>query len=76
MALTLIWVGLIVRCLACAVYLFRRSVRPASCPDCGVTAEILTGDARGPWGPVVEIAHWCPRCARVIVRRFVTLLCE
>jgi hypothetical protein len=76
MSLTLIWVGLIAGCLVCAVCLLRRSVRPANCPECRVPTEVLTGEARGPWGPVVEIAYWCPRCARVIARRFVTLLCE
>ncbi len=74
--MALLWVGLMVGCLACAVGLLRLSARPARCPNCRIPAEPLTGEADGPLGPVAELVFWCPRCARVVARHYLSLLCE
>jgi len=74
--MALVWVGLMVGCLACAVGLLRLSARPARCPTCRIPAEPLTRETDGLLGPVAELAYWCPRCARVVARRYLSLLCE
>jgi predicted RNA-binding Zn-ribbon protein involved in translation (DUF1610 family) len=47
--------------------------RPRRCLDCGETTEPVTRDLEGGFTPVVEIAFWCPRCARVVARRCLTV---
>jgi hypothetical protein len=78
MVMIMMWVGISVAvgCLLCAVLMLRLRERPVRCPDCRVSTSPVTSNTSGAWGPVVEVAHWCPRCTRVVARRFIALLCE
>jgi hypothetical protein len=50
--------------------------RPVRCRDCGQPTEPIARDREGGFAPVVEIAFWCPRCARVVARRCLTMACD
>jgi hypothetical protein len=47
--------------------------RPVRCRDCGEVTEPISRALENGFTPVVEIAFWCPRCARVVARRCLTV---
>ena len=52
--------------------LCRAAARASRCRTCRIPTEPLSithGDDRF---TVIETAYWCPRCARVVSRRFLT----
>lgn len=52
---------------------FRLLNRPRYCPECHRPTEATSRDHKGGFMPVVEIRFWCPRCARVVGRRYLTV---
>ena len=63
---------LVVVSFAYGVILCRAAARAPRCRTCQTLTESLSitrGDHRF---PVIETAYWCPRCACVVSRRFLT----
>ena len=63
---------LLVVSFACGVILCRAAARASHCRTCQTPTESISithGDDRF---TVIETAYWCPRCARVVSRRFLT----
>ncbi|RPI07864.1 MAG: hypothetical protein EHM71_09655 [Zetaproteobacteria bacterium] len=69
-------VALIGGFLLCGALLLRLSNQPRPCPRCGLRTEPLPDRIVDSRIPVVETPYWCPRCARVVSRRFLTSLWE
>jgi hypothetical protein len=72
--MTPLWVTLLLIILGCGMLLLHLHLarRPPRCPACRTPAEPLSAHHTEARIPVVELAYWCPRCAQVISRRFVT----
>jgi hypothetical protein len=66
------WIVLTLLLLLGGVVVFKLAAHSPQCPLCRIPAEPMSairGDHRF---PVVETIFWCPRCARVISRRFIS----
>ena len=70
------WGAALLIVLGCGLALLHLTRRAPRCPSCGTRAEPVSVPYNEGRIPVIELAHWCPRCARVISRRFVTPLWE
>ncbi len=51
---------------------FHLTHHPPRCHTCRTPAEPMASHHAEGRIPVVEVAYWCPRCAQVISRRFVS----
>jgi hypothetical protein len=70
--MTLLSGALLLIVLGCSLLLVCLARRPPRCPACRTATEPLSTHHVEARIPVVELAYWCPRCAQVISRRFVT----
>jgi len=70
----LYWGALLLIVLGCSLLALHLIRRPPQCPTCRTPAEPISHHHTESRIPVVELAYWCPRCARVISRRIVSPL--
>jgi hypothetical protein len=61
---------LVVISFAYGVILCRAAARTPRCRTCQIPTESISVIHDGHRLPVIETAYWCPRCARVVSRRF------
>ena len=58
------------------VILCRAAARTPRCRTCQIPTESISVTHYDHQFTVIETAYWCPRCARVVSRRFLTPHCE
>ena len=63
---------LVVVSFAYGVILCRGAARTPRCRTCQIPTESISVTHDDHRFPVIETACWCPRCARVVSRHFLT----
>jgi hypothetical protein len=72
----LLWYGMVAAYILAAAIYFGLGHRTPRCPECRLSAIVLSRQVVGSSPPVFEIVYRCPRCRDIIWKRFVNTVSD